>query len=147
MVDVAIHKTLMLWSTTVRPGRILASSLNSDGVLKVNCKVCGLNTTHSSGFHNSYIQNPSTFVLPPNHHYIAACQIVKTARGGQPPPSNPPHTPPPSQPPGQNPSGQAGSLTLDSASLESKMSQYERNSTDPNASSIVEAFRSFLSLN
>ena len=120
---------------------------DSDGVLKVNCKVCGLNTTHSSGFHNSYIQNPSTFVLPPNHPYIAACQIVKTARGGQPPPSNPPHTPPPSQPPGQNPSGQAGSLTLDRASLESRMSQYERNSTDPNASSIVEAFRSFLSLN
>eukprot|EP00956_Cyclotella_meneghiniana_P017859 scaffold29406_cov63-Cyclotella_meneghiniana.AAC.2 len=109
---------------------------DSDGVLKVNCKVCGLNTTHSSGFHNAYIQNPSTFVLPPNHPYIAACQIVKTTRGGQTLPSNPPHTPPPSQPSGQNSSGQAGSLTLDRASLESKMSQYERNSTDPNASSI-----------
>eukprot|EP00956_Cyclotella_meneghiniana_P025137 scaffold51757_cov42-Cyclotella_meneghiniana.AAC.10 len=109
---------------------------DSDGVLKVNCKVCGLNTTHSSGFHNTYIQNPSTIVLPRNHPYIAACQIVKTTRDGQPPPSNPPHIPPPSQPPGQNSSGQAGSLVLDRASLESKMSQYERNSTNPNASSI-----------
>eukprot|EP00956_Cyclotella_meneghiniana_P024996 scaffold51155_cov66-Cyclotella_meneghiniana.AAC.1 len=90
----------------------------------------------------------STFRLPDANVYVKACQAL-SGTAPKPPPTNPPPTPPPppSQPPGQNPSGQAGSLVLDRASLESKMSQYERNSTDPNASSIVDAFRSLLDLN
>eukprot|EP00956_Cyclotella_meneghiniana_P015031 scaffold22790_cov42-Cyclotella_meneghiniana.AAC.3 len=120
--------------------------VDSDGVLKVHCRVCGLNTTHSSRYHNAWASNPSTFRLPDNNVYVKACQSI-TRNLPKPPPTNPPPTPPPSQPPGQNPSGQTGSLVLDRDSLESKMSQYERTSTDPNASSIVDAFRSFLNLN
>ena len=119
---------------------------DSDGVLKVNCKFCGLNTTHSSGFHGAYLQNPSSFVLPPNHPYIHACHILKTTRG-QNAPATPTKAQPPAQPTGQDSSGRSGALVLDRAQIESKMSQYERNSTDPNASNIVDAFRSFLSLN
>eukprot|EP00956_Cyclotella_meneghiniana_P026194 scaffold56008_cov50-Cyclotella_meneghiniana.AAC.1 len=119
--------------------------VDSDGVLKVNCRVCGLNTTHSSRYHSAWASNPSTFRLPDNNVYVKACQSI-TRNLPKPPPTNPPSTPPPSQPPGQNPSGQAGSLVLDRASLESKMSQYERTSTDPNASSIVDAFRFLLYL-
>eukprot|EP00956_Cyclotella_meneghiniana_P039449 scaffold172091_cov35-Cyclotella_meneghiniana.AAC.2 len=95
--------------------------VDSDGVLKVNCRVCGLNTTHSSRYHSAWASNPSTFRLPDNNVYVKACQSL-TRTAPKPPPTNPPPTPPSSQPPGQNPSGQAGSLILDRASLESKMS-------------------------
>eukprot|EP00956_Cyclotella_meneghiniana_P026982 scaffold59653_cov23-Cyclotella_meneghiniana.AAC.1 len=88
-----------------------------------------------SRYHSAWASNPSTFRLPDNNVYGKACQAL-SGTAPKPPPPNPPSNPPPSQPPGQNPSGQAGSLVLDRASLESKMSQYERTSTDPNASSI-----------
>ena len=123
--------------------------VDSDGILKVNCKFgCGLNTTHSSKYHEEFMANPSGFRLPYNNAYVKACQLLS----GQTPqtpkaPPNVPTAPPPAQPSGQDSSGRSGALMLDRAQLESKMSAYERNSTDPNAASIVDAFRSFLSLN
>ena len=37
------------------------------GKWSMMCKSCGWNTTHTTGFHQSYIENPSSFSLPATH--------------------------------------------------------------------------------
>ncbi len=33
------------------------------------CKSCGWNTTHTTGFHESYVEDPSSFSLPATHNF------------------------------------------------------------------------------
>ena len=37
------------------------------GKWSMMCKSCGWNTTHTTGFHNSYAKNPASFSLPATH--------------------------------------------------------------------------------
>ncbi len=41
------------------------------GKWSMMCKSCGWNTTHTTGFHQSYIENPSSFTLPATHVFWA----------------------------------------------------------------------------
>jgi hypothetical protein len=40
---------------------------NFKGKWSMMCKSCGWNTTHTTGFHDSYIKDPSSFSLPATH--------------------------------------------------------------------------------
>jgi hypothetical protein len=42
-----------------------------NSVLKVNCKECGLNITHSGGFHVAWMSNKSNFCLPTSQPFVA----------------------------------------------------------------------------
>ncbi len=34
------------------------------------CKSCGWNTTHTTGFHDSYVEDPALFSLPATHLFL-----------------------------------------------------------------------------
>ena len=96
-----------------------------DNVLKVNCRDCGLNITHSFGFHAAWASNKSRFCLPGSHPFV-----VEKARL-----ANANHTPDATPAPVPEPSSNA--LTFSRAELEAKIVDAERNSTDPNAGSLA----------
>ena len=101
-----------------------------DNVLKVNCKECGLNSTHSSGFHAAWANDKSNFCLPDTHHFV----VARAERGN----SN--HTP--VSAPSDTPAPSSNTLTFSRAELEAKIVDAERNSTDPNAGSLAQMMRS-----
>ena len=101
-----------------------------DNVLKVNCKECGLNSTHSSGFHAAWANDKSNFCLPDTHPFV----VARAQRGN----SN--HTP--VSAPSDTPAPSSNTLTFSRAELEAKIVDAERNSTDPNAGSLAQMMRS-----
>ena len=107
-----------------------------NGTLMVQCKTCGLNSTHSTKFHSAWQSNPTSFKLPASHPYSRALSNIK-------PPVQPPSQPP-TQSPGQGSGGGSGMISWKRADLEAKLSSFERNSTDPNASCVSEAIRALL---
>jgi len=109
-----------------------AAGIKMDGgTLKVRCKTCGYNTIHSTRLHDAWAANPTTFRLDSKHPYAQEC-----AKLNQPPPTvpHPPHDPA---------ANTAKTVTFDKAALEQKISAFERNSTNPNASDISDAMRAF----
>jgi hypothetical protein len=113
-----------------------------DGVLYINCKTCGLNTSHGTRQHESFAKNPSSFKLSSSHFYVKECTRLsqgysgafKTTGSTAPPPAAPPNT-------------GSSILTIERSRLESALSDYERTSTNPNASELSEMMRSLFSLN
>jgi hypothetical protein len=114
-----------------------------NGKLHVMCKKCGPNTTHSTGLHNEFIEKGSAFRLKASHPYAKECiahgqsnPVISgsTATTNQPAPPSTAPTPAP-------PSG-SSLITIDRNKLEQSLSDFERNSTDPNASQMSEMFRS-----
>ncbi len=69
-----------------------------DGVLYINCKTCGLNTSHETRQHDAYVTNSSSFKLASTHFYVKECThlaqgytgVMKTAPGMVPPPPTEP---------------------------------------------------------
>ena len=61
-----------------------AGMLEQNGVLMVNCKVCGPNLTHTTGFHKEWNRNRANFTLPDTHPCVKAKALVA---GTQPPPT------------------------------------------------------------
>jgi hypothetical protein len=112
-----------------------------NGSLMVNCKSCGFNTTHSTKFHDLWAENPTTFRLSANHSYTKALASLGSGSHGnvKPPP------PPPPPPNTGTTSGTAGNmLSIDRAVLEQRISDFERESTNPSASDVSEAIRALL---
>ncbi len=109
-----------------------AAGIKMDGgTLKVKCKTCGYNTTHSTRLHDAWAANPSTFRLDSKHPYAQECAKLKQS------PSCVPCAPP-------APTANSNkTVTFDKATLEQKISAFERNSTNPNASDISDAMRAF----
>ena len=101
-----------------------------DNVLKASCIDCGLNSTHSSGFHAAWTNNKSNFCLPDTHPFV----VARAERGN----SN--HTP--VSTPTDTPAPSSNTLTFSRAELEAKIVDAERNSTDPNAGSLAQMMRS-----
>ena len=112
-----------------------------DGVLYINCKTCGLNTSHGTRQHDAYVKNSSSFKLPSTHFYVKECPclaqgytgVMKTASG---------MVPPPPSAPGPAPATGSTTLTIQRSKLESMLADYERNSTNPNASDLSDMMRS-----
>jgi hypothetical protein len=46
------------------------------------CKSCGWNTTHTTGFHNSYAKNPALFSLPATHLFWTKSGESPSEKGG-----------------------------------------------------------------
>lgn len=114
-----------------------------NGTLMVKCKTCGFNTTHSTKYHDDWSSNPSGFKLKANHPYTQECAKLGISPG-QSAPAAPPAAPPAAAP-ASAPAGSAGALlTIDRAQLEQKISNFERNSTNPSASDVSEAIRALL---
>lgn len=111
-----------------------------NGVLHVRCAKCGMNTTHTTKTHDSYVSNPSTFRLPETHCYVKECaRLAAPSAVSPPPPTNA------GAGPGDSAAGSAaGMITMDRATLERKLSSFERTSTDPNASAVAEAIRALI---
>ena len=112
-----------------------------DGSLKINCRTCGLNSTHSTKFHNAWLAKPSTFKLSADHSYVRECAKLKF--------STPSPTAPSSAPTVNNSditgTDSAGNLiSFDHAQLEQRISPFERESTNPSASDFSEAIRALL---
>ena len=106
-----------------------------DGVLYINCKTCGLNTSHGTRQHYAYVKNSSSFKLSTTHFYIKECNrlaqgytgVMKTASG---------MVPPPPTAPGSAPATGLTTLTIQRSKLERMLADYERNSTNPNTSGL-----------
>ena len=111
----------------------------AEGKALISCKTCGMNSTHGTAHHKAYVSDPSAFSLPATHPLHMARQFA--AKNGALVPYRPPPAAPPAQQPGSG-SGSANTLTIDRSTLEARLSTFERNSTDPNASDLSEAFRS-----
>ena len=99
-----------------------------NNVLKVNCRECGLNDTHSTTFHDQWSLNKANFCLPDSHPCLL--QKAPFASAGNYSQDEP------------APSESAGSITFSRATIESKIYDAERNSTDPNAGMIAQIIRS-----
>ena len=108
-----------------------------DGKLHVYCKKCGPNTTHSTGLHAACKAMGSNWQVPAYHPFAVECNrlgqnnpAVSRQSGGGPPSSN-------------SSQGTGSSmLSIDRSTIEQRLSDYERTSTDPNASQMSEMFRS-----
>ena len=114
--------------------------LEQNGVLMVNCKVCGPNLSHTTGFHKEWNRNRANFTLPDTHPYVKAKALVA---GTQTPPTCPP-APAPTTTPAPAPSANPDTLTFSRRDLEAKINRAERNSTDPNASAMASMMREML---
>ena len=112
-----------------------------NGVLYLNCSVCGLNTNHSNRRHEDYAKNPTVFRLTRNHFYVRECKRLGQGYGGQ-MKTITGDAPAPAPTPAQASSGSANMVTLEKGKLESALSDYERNSTNPEASELADMFRS-----
>ena len=108
-----------------------------NGALHVKCKKCGMNQTHSSGFHDAWNRDRANFVLPDTHPYSREKCLLAGVASMPTAPTRPP-TPKPTSVPTSDPD----TLTFSRAELETKIAHTERNSTDPNASSIASMLRS-----
>ena len=109
------------------------------GILKLTCATCGLNFTHGTKQHDAW--KAGTYTMSPNHPlYVFNKQIGKTvpAQEGQ------------KRVQFADQQGAGGgdnggnALSLSRSSLEARISNFERTSTDPNASVMAEMFRQFL---
>ena len=101
-----------------------------DNILKVNCRDCGLNSTHSSYFHAAWAINKSKFCLPNSCSFILEKARLASAT----------HTPAATSDPAPEPS--LNTLTLFCAELEGKIVDTEQHSTDPNAGTMAQMIRS-----
>ena len=110
----------------------------AEGVALISCKTCGMNATHGTSHHSAYVSNPSSFSLPATHPLHTARQFA--AKNGALVPYRPPANPQQPGPTG-GPGGSANTLTIDKSEFENRLAAFERNSTDPNASDLSEAFR------
>jgi hypothetical protein len=111
------------------------------GFLKLSCKTCGLNFTHSLGHHNKW--KSGAWAMQANHPlYIHNAKTSKTVPGAP--------TQTPTLPPSAGTGGLAGTvnssdtLTFSHGALETKLSTFERTSTDPNAGTVASAIRQLL---
>lgn len=115
-----------------------------NGTLMVSCKVCGLNTTHSSKHHAAYSANPGSFKLPASHAYCI--EVAKLAANKS--------VPPDSVAPGSASTGQSsltppsnGALTFNRSDIETKLANIERQSTNPNAAEVCSVIRDLFQIN
>jgi hypothetical protein len=117
-----------------------------EGKLYVNCKQCGLNTTHSTKLHKAFAAKGSAWRLKADHPYAIEC-----AKLGQFNPSiagtvaSSGTTPGQQQLPGsssQSSGGASSMISIDRSKFEQSLADFERTSTDPNASQMSEMFRS-----
>jgi hypothetical protein len=112
-----------------------------NGKLFVNCKKCGLNLTHSTSYHAAWSADKSGFKMPSTHFYMKEVKRLGQANSatgsGVPPSDN-------SQPSGSGSSGGSGMVSFSRAEMERKLSDFERNSSDPNASQMTEMLRALL---
>ncbi len=114
-------------------------------MLYINCKTCGLNTSHWTRQHDAYVKNSSSFKLASTHFYIKECTrlsqgytaVMKTASGTVPPP-------PSVHVPVRGPAPATGSttLTIQRGKLESMLADYKFNSTNPNALDLSDMIQS-----
>jgi hypothetical protein len=108
-----------------------------NGVLHVHCKQCGPNTTHSTGLHKAFIEQGSSFKLASTHPYAKEC--IKLGQ------NNPAISKAMSTPSSTSSllSSSTGSsmISIDRSKLEQNLADFERSSTDPNASQLSEMFR------
>ncbi len=111
-----------------------------DGSLKVNCCTCGLNSTHSTKFHHAWLANPSTFNLSADHPYVCECAKLKYCMPSPTAPSSAPTAN--TSIPGTGPAGNL--ISFDCAQLEQRITAFERESTNPNASDVSKAIRVLL---
>jgi len=112
-----------------------------DGEFYINCKTCGLNTSHGTWQHNAYVKNSSSFKLARTHFYIKECTclaqgytgVMKTAPGMV--------LPPPTAP---DPAPATGltTLTIQRSKLESMLADYKCSFTNPNESDLSDMMRS-----
>ena len=110
-----------------------------NGVLYMNCRVCGLNTNHSSRRHEAYAKNPTSYQMSGNHFYVKECKRLGQGYGGQMKTISGEGTAPAPAPAS---GGSANMVTFEKNKLESALSDYERNSTNPEASELADMFRS-----
>ena len=112
-----------------------------NGLLYINCKTCGLNTSHGTRQHNAYVKNSSSFKLPTTHFYVKECNrlaqgytgVMKTASGTV---TTPPIVLGPAA------STCSTTLTIERSKLESMLADYEHNSTNLNALDLSDMMRS-----
>ncbi len=52
------------------------------GEWSMMCKSCGWNTTHTTGFHDSYAKNPAAFSLPATHLFWTKSSKSPSEKGG-----------------------------------------------------------------
>jgi hypothetical protein len=111
------------------------------GQALIRCKLCGLNATHGTSHHAAYVKDPNNFTLPSTHPLLLARQHASTT-------SNKTVAPPPSVAPPTTtttgPVSNASTITFSRADLEARIANYERNSTDPSASTVSDALRAML---
>ena len=101
-----------------------------NNVLKVKCRECGLNTNHSTNCYDQWSSNKANVCLPDSHPCLL--QKAPFASAGNYSQDEP------------APSESAGSITFSRATIESKIYDAERNSTDPNAGTLVQMIRSMI---
>jgi hypothetical protein len=65
-----------------------------DGKLYINCKVCGLNTTHSSRDHKIWVRKGSAYKIMPDHFYAKECARLGQDNSAVGAPSSTPSKPP-----------------------------------------------------
>lgn len=115
-----------------------------DGKLHVTCKKCGPNTTHSTGLHGAWRKAGTNWKLSIEHPYAKECRRLGQHNpaigeptgqgGGQQPPAQP-------QPSSGSSTGSSW-VSIDRTKFEQSLVDFERTSTDPNASQMSEMFRS-----
>jgi hypothetical protein len=108
-----------------------------NGVLHVHCKQGGPNTTHSTGLHKAFIEQGSSFKLASTHPYAKEC--IKLGQ------NNPAISKAMSTPSSTSSllslSTGSSMISIDRSKLEQNLADFERSSTDPNASQLSEMFR------
>lgn len=119
-----------------------------DNVLMIKCKKCGLNCTHGTKHHSSYMANKASFKLPDDHPYVRECakrNQGKTPSGGVPGTVGTGGSSQGSGSSGFRLTDSTGSggdmIQISRSALERKVDTFERESTDPNAASMAAAFR------
>jgi hypothetical protein len=114
-----------------------------NGLLHIKCKHCGYNTSHGTKHHAEWQKEGSNFKLPASHIFVKECaslsQVTNASIGTLPLAGTAPCPQPPSVGPTTAPTT---TLSINKSKLESALSDFERNSTDPNASALSDVFRS-----
>ena len=107
-------------------------------VCECKCNTCGPNFTHTTRNHAAWVAG--RYNISESHPLFKFnAQLGNTVpkdESSKPPPQN--------NDCGNGGGGSANSLSFSRDALESKLSTYERNSTDPNASSVASAIRELL---
>jgi hypothetical protein len=107
-----------------------------DGKLHINCKTCGFNLTHGSRQHSEWNENRDSFRLPQSHFYMKECRRLNQANGFVTAPTTSTSTGPATS------SSQGPTISISRAQLEQTISNFERTSTDPNATALTDMLRS-----